>query len=194
MQKSWNLYQMQLLQKKHDLKFHQDIFHLLYEDRMRHYVSHYAKYIGRFAEASSKRDELLSMFAKTYTDTFIINLCASDVCNLNLDERMQESFGRSSKTLMGYASYVKSQPMDLEEMRDWAINSLAKPTGRMSKALEDLDHLKPPTGFNSILNDGVVDIMRMVLIGSNYLTRYMDFDIINSSLKRWKELEERRIL
>jgi len=194
MQKPTSLYQMQLMQKKHDSKFHQDIFFLPYLNRMQHYVNHYTKYVARFAGASSRNDELIDVFAKTYTDTFIINLCASDVCNLNLDERIRESFGKVSRTIMGYAGYVRGQKITLEEMRRWSIKSLSGPNGSMAKALEELDHLKPSPGFNSIINNGITEITRMVLIGSNLLTEYRSFDIVDSTVRRWKELEERRIL
>lgn len=187
------LYEMQILQKEHDAKLHQDIFHLSYPDRMCHLVFHYAKYCGRFADALDNKEELEKVLLGTYVDTFIITLSASDALNLNLDERMKETFGKSASGIMEYGAYIRQNPMSLLELRDWSLKSLAKPTGRMAKALESLDHMEE-FSYRTTLNDGVVDIARMVLIGINHLDCHKSFDLVSETMKRWREIEKRRIL
>jgi hypothetical protein len=182
---------LQLKQKKHDEEFHADIYYLPYPARMTHFVLHFAKYVGRFADLKNDDQEAAKKMEQTLVDTFIVTLSASDVLNLDFDERMAEMFGKPmKKTLAGWADLIDhGDPMDLPQLREWWMSRMAVTTGKMAKALESLDHMEP-INVRLILNDGLMEVLAATLVA----TKNLKIDLKATTENRWAEIAKRRVL
>lgn len=190
---SKTLMQLEQQQKQHDHEFHPDIFNLSYPNRMRHLVFHFAKYTGRLAEASLEDPEArTSRIDGTIADTFVVVLSASDVLQVNLDEALTERYQTSSKTgIAGWAAALQDRyprPPD-GPLGRWWFEELAKSSGRMAKAMESLDHMEP-LNVRAVLQAALEEILAQCLLFANI--RGLDLGEVVE--RRWKEIEEKRIL
>src|SRR4051794_23080080 len=73
-------------QHNHDTRSHWDILCLPVQDRIKHMVLHFAKYVGRLAPGNSF-DRIF--VERTMVDTFIIVLAISNALNLDLADRVK---------------------------------------------------------------------------------------------------------
>lgn len=110
---AWLLSQ-QKVQFIHDEKYHQDIFCLPRNDRLKHYGLHYAKYCGRFA-----RDGFEHGLTKTVSDFFLVALSAANALSDNL---------------LNSGIEIKALPQSA------AFLPLCDATGRFADACEKIDH------------------------------------------------------
>lgn len=185
------LIDLQKRQKEHDRDHHRDIFTLPYPDRMNHYVLHFSKYVGRLSRDYGDAEQRQNQLEKTLADSFIVGLAAANTLNLNLQEELEEMFGLAETGLDSWAESLNSadDTMELEELQEWWFRRMASPTGRMSNALESLDHMEP-INVRDILEEDVVEIISNLLIVSDNLPS----DLNKLLDDRWTEIEENSIL
>lgn len=185
------LIDLQKRQQEHDRGHHRDIYTLPYPDRMNHYVLHFSKYVGRISRDYGDEERQQEQLEKTLADSFIVGLAAANTLNLDLQEELEEMFGLEESGLAGWAEQLNpaDDTMDLDELQDWWFRRMAAPTGRMSNALESLDHMEP-INVREILEEETVEIISNLLIVSDSLPS--DFQEILD--ERWTEIEENSIL
>ena len=109
---------VQLAQFKHDENYHREISRLPMQDRLRHMVLHFAKYVGRMQEAHDQ-----AVFRQIAVDVLIIALSCANILNIDL-----------CKTSL----VPGQQPMTRAEF----VRLVAISAGRMAAACEKLDHLE----------------------------------------------------
>lgn len=182
---------LQLEQKKHDEKFHADIYYLSYPARMTHFVLHFSKYVGRLAEIKKGDSKAKERLTQTLADTFIVALSASDVLNIDFDDKMTELFGKpESHDIAGWAEMIDNgAKLTQETLPEWWMDRMAVPTGKMAKALESLDHMEP-VNVRVLLTDGLLEILVALIIAAKYLK----VDLKTATLERWAEIAKRREL
>lgn len=185
------LLDLQKRQKEHDRDHHEDIYTLPYPDRMNHYVLHFSKYVGRLSRDYGDEERLQEQLEKTLADSFIVALAAANTLNLDLQEELVEMFGLEESDLDGWAKELNpaDDTMDLEELQEWWFRRMATPTGRMSNALESLDHMEP-INVREILEEDTVEIISNLLIVSDNLPSDL-YEVLDN---RWTEIEENSIL
>ncbi|HEY2922929.1 MAG TPA: hypothetical protein VGK77_28455 [Candidatus Binatia bacterium] len=168
--RSVSLLEFQRRQKEHDVKSHWDIVCLSSQDRLKHLVLHFSKYVGRLAGNIDNKST-----AVTIADTFIISLATANVLNLNL----------SAKCGSGRVN-TEMSPVEIHK-RFWI--GLAIATGHMAKACEALDHVER---FNSReqLEIAVIEICNLCLDAAASMGIVLD----EAVLARWNEIDAKRTL
>jgi len=181
-----DLSNLQSIQHSHDEKYHQDIWCLPFNARIKHMVLHFAKYTGKFILAEESHDR--SLLSAILIDTWIITLASANMLNLKLssslglekaDEPNLRSVGQSLST-SDFAYY--------KDPHQLAVRQLGKITGCMAKACESLDHMEAFDSRGS-LERGVLDVAKLCLAVSTLL----DLDFISLVHTRWEEIEARSI-
>lgn len=168
--KSMSLSEFQRLQYEHDVRSHWDIVCLPSQDRLKHMVLHFAKYVGRLAGSIDKRS-----IESTLVDTFIISLTTANALNVNLSAKC--SFPSAATEVDQVTVHRKF------------LIGLAKATGQMAKACEALDHVEQ---FNSReqLEIGVIGICNLCLEAAASWGILLDEAIP----ARWKEVDAKKAL
>ena len=186
-----NLKDLQIAQRTHDQSFHRDVFHLASPERVKHYCLHFAKYVGRIARERGEDEVLKRTLQTTLTDAMIISLAFSDVLNVDLDEKLEEAFGKPSKAgLEGWASLIDSakEPMELDGLRSYVFERGATATGELCKVAESLDHIESLEP-RSLLVEGLVAWLAVILVAAHHLP----MDLAANVESRWKEIERKRV-
>lgn len=182
---------LQKRQQKHDQGHHQDIFTLPYPERMNHYVLHFSKYVGRLSHDYANEDVREEQVEKTIADSFIVGLAAANTLNLDMQNELEAKFGPKADVVSEWVVELNptDEIKDSEELQDWLFTHMATPTGRMSNAMESLDHMEP-VNVREILEEDTVEIISHLLIAAGNLTT--DLEILLD--ERWTEIEEESIL
>ena len=182
-------YPLQVAQKQHDEQFHPDIYYLDYPRRMTHFVLHFAKYAGRLAEMTGAPDP--KRLEQTLADNFIVVLAASDVLNLDFDQRLTSAHGEPPKpTLAAWCAHVaRGESVSPEAVPEWWMMKLVPPTGEMAKALESLDHMEP-LNVREMLTKGLLAVLVSTLATAHFLR----VDLEKLTRDRWDEVARRRLL
>jgi NTP pyrophosphatase (non-canonical NTP hydrolase) len=185
-----NLLEFQKRQLEHDQQHHQDIYTLPYPERMNHYVLHFSKYVGRLSRdyTDEMRQEQLE---KTLADSTIVVFAAANTLNLDLETELEEMFGVEATSIEEWGQELNptDDSMDSGEVQDWLLNRMATPTGRMSNAMESLDHMEP-MNVRNILEEETVEILSGLLIAMDNL----NIDLGSILDERWEKIEEESIL
>lgn len=182
----YDLSALQSAQHHHDQRYHQDIWCLPFNARIKHMVLHFSKYTGRFISADEAQDH--SILIATLIDTMIITLASANMLNLKLAsllglEKTDKPNLRSiGKTLAASEFSATKNPHQL------AAYQLGKIAGRMAKACESLDHMEAFDSRN-VLEKGVLDISKLCLA----LAALLDLDLIPLIHTRWEEVEAKSI-
>lgn len=185
------LFELQKAQKRHDQEFHPDIYYLPYENRARHLVLHFAKYVGRLAgKANPQEDD--GLLRTTLADTMIVVLSFSEILKLDLQEKLVALFGApQSPAFAEWGSRVDpgGEYLGKEHLKQWWLYRMAPPTGKTAKALESLDHIEP-VDVKRLLTEGVVEILASCVVVAHQL----DLDLAKHVRDRWVVIEKNRIL
>ena len=186
----WFLY----AQRDHDMMFHRDIFYMDHADRFKHVVLHYTKYSRRLAnlildEKQNDYDHVIVM-KKTLIDSFIMTLNLTEIFNVHFNDT-EGSLHDTQKYL------IKKQPEMYahlsEGTRDEVIMAFLleylKICGYLAKVAEELDHL-----FMEVHRNAVEEQIKKMLV-----LHLIAGDIWNTEYwcqvpRRWKEIEEKRIV
>lgn len=131
-----NLLELQRKQHIHDLEFHQDIAILSVQNRIKHIVLHFTKYLGKMQEKPNDDHN-----AKIYTDIFICCLCMANTLNIQLG--INNDY----------------QITDVKKFEYLYSISL----GRMAKACEAMDHLESYP-YKETLTNELKTISALILI------------------------------
>lgn len=180
------LCRFQLRQHAHDEKYHQDIWYLAYDARIKHMVLHFAKYAGKFVLAEEKRDK--SLLVATLIDSWIITLASANILNI----RLSQSLGLDDQDTLDLHELGdrlgKSEFPPINDLYLLASREVGKTAGHMAKACESMDHGE---AFDSrgTLERGVIHLAKLVLALANLL----DVDLFPVVQKRWKEVAAKSI-
>lgn len=191
MSDSTGLLDLQKRQIEHDKEHHQDIYTLPYPERMNHYVLHFSKYVGRLSRDYADEERREEQLEKTLADSFIVALAAANTLNLDLQAELEEIFGLEADGVAEWAEELDpaDDPMDSEEVQEWLFQRMATPTGRMSNAMESLDHMEP-MNVRELLEEETVEIVSNLLITAENLRTDLE-ELLDD---RWTEIEEESIL
>lgn len=107
------IFLLQVKQKFHDEKYHQDVLALTLQNRIKHIVLHFSKYIGKLFEEIEQQ--------KIYIDMMICCLALANALNIKLE------------------SYHMNINNDKE---DDVYKKIVMTIGKMAKACESLDHIE----------------------------------------------------
>lgn len=183
---STELCNLQLRQHVHDEKYHQDIWCLPYNARIKHMVLHFAKYAGKFVLAEERQDKHL--LTSTLVDTWIIALASANILNI----RLSHSLGLDDQDAvdlyeLGDRLEKSEIPISNDPYR-LAFRELTKTAGYMAKACESMDHGE---AFDSrgTLERGVIHVAKLSLA----LAHSLHIDLFPRVQKRWKEVEAKSI-
>lgn len=191
MSDSTRLLELQKSQQEHDRGHHRDIFSLSYPERMTHYVLHFSKYVGRLARDYADEKARKRQLEKTLADSFIVALASANTLNLDLHQELNDMTGGQAVSVAAWSK--KLDPDDssraMGEVQEWLFQRMAVPTGRMSNALESLDHMESMT-VRELLEEETVEIVSDLLIAGNRLS----VDIGDVVEARWEEIEAESIL
>jgi hypothetical protein len=157
-------------QLEHDSMYHQDVYFLPRQERLRHLVFHFAKYSGRTVDCQSARDP---MFVSTVVDTFIIAMSARHVLTVPADDFLTWDLRGLEKV---------GSPFDHFRV------SLTRETGKMAKACEAYDHLENLDYLN-IYRNALDSILRSTL-GTSFA---LDLDLASLVRKRWRDIESKHL-
>jgi hypothetical protein len=159
---------LQVGQQKHDRVSHWDILCLPAQDRLKHMVLHFAKYVGRLADKPDDRE-----FKRTLVDTFIIVLASANALNVDL----AASFNQA-KTARRYKRASAANEFFV---------GMARITGSMAKACEALDHVE---GFDirSRLERGAADLATLCVTTA----AACGIDLTGETRAQWRRIEARR--
>lgn len=177
---------LQSLQHTHDENYHQDIWCLPFNARIKHMVLHFAKYTGKFLLAEENQDA--SLFGPTVVDAWIITLASANMLNLKLASALDLDSATKADLLSVGQALLASHFASARNPYLLAIHEIGKITGRMAKACESLDHME---AFDSreTLERGALDMAKLCLA----LAASLDFDLIPLVHARWKEVESKSI-
>ncbi|MBI1894773.1 MAG: hypothetical protein HYS14_11740 [Candidatus Rokubacteria bacterium] len=177
---------LQVEQRQHDLRAHEDIVHLPYPDRMRHLTFHVAKYAGRLARREPEAGET----ERTVVDAFIVGLSAGDVLRLNFAEEL------GGHVLLGEHGDLAALGRGLNAGRigrntvvEWYFRELADVAGRMAKACESLDHMEA-VPYRQMLSTAVIQLCRATLVAASLLM----IDLESVVRARWQAIESESVL
>ena len=161
--KERTLTDLQLRQLSHDKVYHPDIYNLPPQHKLRHYVLHYAKYVGRIVEAGERND--VDLFKLTMIDTFIITLAAANLVGAKMffiTEKGGELHPDDS-TLKNVIDAIDMPPeeqltffnkenrlLECDGYHDVA-HLMAIVTGELASAVEKLDHMENGLADNKLL-------------------------------------------
>jgi hypothetical protein len=176
MRKPQTFFELQKAQIDHDSRNHLDIHTLGLNAKMTHYILHFAKYDGRLA-VQMNEEAARSELRRTYTDTLLIGLSASNVLNMDLDQEMRIRYGTIPRDIRGFVSEIPK--MSIADLRNYSREVLSISNGLMADAMEKRDHLDERNS-REIFTRGVGDIVAMVVRGSYHL----DFDFVQAALDR----------
>ena len=182
---------LQKRQLKHDREHHRDIYTLPYPDRMNHYVLHFSKYVGRLSRNYGDEEIRKEQLEKTLADSSIVALAAANTLNLDLQAELEKMFGEGAESVSEWSEVLNpaEEPMDPDELQDWLFDRMATPTGRMSNAMESLDHMEP-MDVRELLEEETVEIFSDLLIAAENL----GVDLVEVIDQRWATIEEESIL
>lgn len=122
-------------QLDHDTRAHRDILNLDTNRRVKHMVLHLLKYAGKVATAQIDRNQ--EALRATLVDTFIICLATANTLNVNVGV----SIPLNAASLNELAATM-SQGVDLPDIFQSSLVSIAMLGGKMAKAIEATDHLE----------------------------------------------------
>jgi len=176
----------QAFQYIHDEKYHQDIWCLPFNARIKHMVLHFAKYTGKVLAAKEDKDKVL--LRKTIIDTWIITLACANILNVKLSRSLGLDEQDASNLQKFGATLLSSHFSDIEDPYLLTLRHLGKTTGQMAKACESMDHGE---AFDSrgTLERGVIELARLCLA----LATLLHLDLIPLVQDRWKEVEAKSI-
>ncbi|MEQ1679811.1 MAG: hypothetical protein ABL950_04280 [Nitrospira sp.] len=179
------LCKLQLKQHGHDERYHQDIWCLPYNVRIKHMVLHFAKYAGKFQSAEEQRDRHL--FTATLIDTWIITLASANILNLRLSQSLRVD-DQDAPNLQELGDRITAEFAPTRDPYLLACRQLCKTVGLMAKACECMDHGE---AFDSrgTLERGIVNVAKLSLVLANLL----DVDLSPLVETRWKEIEAKSI-
>jgi len=185
MRKPMTFFELQSVQRDHDLRNHPDIYTLPLFDKINHYVLHYAKYTSRLVSKKS-HDDIIKELKRTYVDAFLISLAASNALNIDLDIEMRKIFGIIPQDI---ASFVQNpKKLALSELKEYSRDILALAAGSMADTMEKRDHFDDKDA-RPILIQNIIKIIGMILFGSHHL----NFDIVEASLSRRSQIAALKI-
>ena len=165
---------LQQQQQAHDLKSHKDILCLPVQDRLRHMVLHFAKYVGRLVNGGTQLGA--TSFERTVVDTFIIALATANALNVNLGAFCT-------------APQSEGEQGSLEAIQTKFSIALAIQTGRMAKACEALDHVER-FNIREELEAGVTAICSYCLAAASGA----NIRLPEAVTARWREIETKDAL
>lgn len=180
------LAKLQSLQHFHDENYHQDIWCLPFNDRIKHMVLHFSKYTGKFILAEEDQDRALLI--ATLIDTWIITLSSANMLNVMLSSLLKLENANDPNLRRVGRSFITSVFVSSKDPHLMAVCQLGKITGRMAKACESLDHIE---AFDSrgTLEKGVFDTAKLCLA----LAALLNLDLIPLVHARWGEIESKSI-
>ena len=178
---------LQSEQLEHDQLFHADILCLSAQKRACHMTLHIAKYSGQLTVAKQNQDR--DLLSKTVIDTFIIFLATSNIFNKSLSEYPCVSRLVDIYTFNELAKNIESaSTVSKNDIFTYASEGIAIQAGRMSKAIESLDHLEN-FPFVDCLLDALNEILEIVLVTSFFL----GLELQTVVRERLREVEKKSI-
>lgn len=183
--------ELQRRQEEHDRGHHRDIYSLAYPERMTHYVLHFSKYVGRLSNMNPDANGFEDNLQKTLADSLIVALAAANTLNLDLDDQLQDMFMIEAEGVQSWAEQLNAteDEMSLEETRQWLFKRMAMPTGRMSNALESLDHMES-VDTRRMLEENTLEVISNLLIAFENIGEPIG-EVLDA---RWSEIERESIL
>lgn len=184
---AWDdLSNLQTQQHIHDENYHQDIWCLPFNARIKHMVLHFAKYTGKCILAHENKDA--SLIIPTVVDTWIITMAVANMLNL----RLASSIGLTKRDKANLRDLGKS--LLISDFSSWkdpfllSVHQSGKITGRMAKACESLDHGE---SFDSrgTFEKSTIDMAKLCLA----LAAFLDVDLLARVFSRWEEIESKSI-
>jgi hypothetical protein len=148
-------------QAHHDSACHADVLALPIQDRLKHFVLHFAKYVGGLVELQASTESSLRQ-RRLLTDAFIICLAMANCLNLRLSARI--AVGPDGHTHDSVS----------------VTRSLAIITGRMAKACEAMDHVER-FDIRGELEKNVLEIAALVLNAANVFSIDLGLEVA----ERW---------
>jgi hypothetical protein len=127
---------LQYKQNRHDEHFHQDIFVLRIQQKLTHFCMHLAKYNGSMWSDRSAENTL-----KKLIDSLIIVTSCANTLRLNLHEVTLEVLALNRYCFWTDVMRMLSERAKPEDIID-PVGPMVGLVGRMSKALEALDHVE----------------------------------------------------
>lgn len=185
------LLDLQKRQNDHDKHHHPDIYNTSYPARMNHYVLHFSKYVGRLSRDYETKSDAQEELNRTLADCFIVALASANTLNLDLRNELEYQQEGQPKDISQWCedSAIDDGPDGIFELQEWLFANMAKPTGRMSNAMESLDHMESMDVRQSLEN-GTIEIVSDLLTTSSHL----DVDLVELTENRWDEIEQDSIL
>jgi hypothetical protein len=165
-----DLRDLQSGQQKHDQLSHWDIVCLPAQDRIKHMVLHFAKYVGRLAGGADDAE-----FRRTLVDTFIIVLASANALNIDI--------GTAFKPPNWIPSGQQASDLTTSEF----LVRMARTTGSMAKACEALDHVEA-FDIRSKLEEGVMDLATLCVIAAEV----RGIDLGAETRAQWHRIESRQ--
>jgi hypothetical protein len=165
---------LQWLQDQHDKHYHQDIYTMSRTNNITHMVMHMAKYTGKMVDISMGRERLEfptdpnPQYAAVLTDYLIVLMSSANRMNINLGIGLAPLCKTANcwATVGGFYPIMEIAVEALREtvvldaqVRDKPLLEQLVPfiqgMGKMSKALEALDHMESYPS-REVLNDHIV--------------------------------------
>lgn len=176
---------LQVRQREHDIRAHQDVYYLPYPNRIKHLTFHVAKYSGRLAQKSISDVE----FARTLVDAFIIALSAADVLRIDLSEALNNQVKVDQHSnLIDFGLAHRDKNSKADGLQDWYFRRIASVAGYMAKACESLDHMEP-IPYREVLSEAVTELCLVTIIAA----AIRSIDLVTATGERWEIIEAQRI-
>lgn len=198
-----SLFELQLKQRKHDERYHRDIFYLNHQERFEHFAFHLGKYTARLARVEKKMrsgDSRVSYSPeKDFTDSFIMLLNAGEMFNLDYEELLRRKYGLQGRrtTLSSLTNTVKAKKgaeykwtraTNKQNQLLGILLDIADCSGVIHKACDSLDHME---GLDrKQITETLLDLLVILLLAA----QCNDISFEKTVPSRWKEIEKGKIL
>ncbi len=158
---------LQFNQLDHDQKFHPDILCLPTQRRINHMVLHFAKYSGKFAIAKQNQDR--DLLIDTIVDTFIISIATANIFGLRISDIPDIEKHSSDVSIAELAKHlVTTSNASEDNIFSYVCEGVAIEAGKMSKAIESLDHLEEYP-YKETLVASLQELFKIVFVSAFYI-------------------------
>ncbi len=155
-----NLKKLQQRQFFHDARYHQDIISLSTQNKLKHIVLHFIKYLGKYISDTERNNSRL------YADMFICCLTMANALKIRLSD-------------------IHNMKQTEELTKDRFVYQYTLSLSKMAKACEALDYVEAFPSYEVLTKE--VNRLSLLLQEYLYVNEYDVNSIVN---ERWGQIED----
>lgn len=194
---------LQWKQDRHDALYHADIYTLSRKNNLTHMTMHLSKYLGSMISIYNQKDHEIVMLERLSVDFVIVLISMANRVNINLGDDIADEVNRFSNRTLDERTLYKDTDTMLNRISDYFglpqfhnldakqfYLNVAVEIGKLSKAIEALDHLETFPS-RDVIESSIHRLFRLIM----NMRACQRFTQLGSYIwHRMKDLESKNIL